>query len=107
MNTVTFSTLKQLMDDLECDAHDNPDAIYEIRNQCEKVLDLIQHLQFSDNSAHVQLATKQALQYIHSALSAAEVYTASLHSIDRKEDMMDICGPAHAGLEIILNLNQN
>ncbi len=94
------------MDSLECDAHDNPQALYGIKTQCEKALDLIQHLQFSDNSAHVQLATKQALQYIRRAIYEAEAYTARGTAVSNgKGNLMDICGPAHASLEIILNLD--
>ncbi|WP_192823454.1 hypothetical protein [Rufibacter sp. LB8] len=109
MNTDTFASLKELMDNLECDAHNNPIAVQEIKAQCEKVLELIQHLQFTESSPHVQLATKQALQYIQRALVEAEDYTNGLNSMDanRKENLMDICGPAHAGLEIILNLSPN
>ncbi|KAA3435934.1 hypothetical protein [Rufibacter hautae] len=106
MNTDTFSSLKEILDNLECDAQGNPDAVHEIRNQCEKVLYFIQHLQFSDNSAHVQLATKQALQYIHRALEEAEAYMArGIPAVNGKGNLMDICGPAHASLEIILNLD--
>jgi len=109
MNTDTFASLRELMENLECDAHNNPTAVQEIKIQCEKVLQLILHLQFTESSAHVQLATKQALQYIKRALTEAEDYTNGLHSLDanRKGNLMDICGPAHASLEIILNLNQN
>jgi hypothetical protein len=105
MNTDTFSSLKEIMTNLECDAHDNPQAVYEIKNQCERVLDLIQHLQFTDNSAHVQLATKHALQYIQRALLEAEAYATGTTFINGKGNLMDICGPAHASLEIILNLD--
>ncbi len=108
MNTDTFASLQKIMNSLECDAYNNPAAVFEIKTQCEQILQLILHLQFTENSAHIQMATRQSLQYIHRALTEAKKYTNGVYPLDsiRKEDLMDICGPAHASLEVILNLYQ-
>ncbi|WP_345164736.1 hypothetical protein [Nibribacter koreensis] len=107
MNIDTFASLKVLMDNLECEATDEQKALHELQKQCNEILFLIKNLQFNNDSAHVQLATRQALQYIHRAIS--EIDTKRIENTpvgpNSKVDLQDICGPAHASLEIILNLN--
>lgn len=107
MNSDTFTSLQDLRDRLKCDVQNSPSKVLEVKSQCEEVLQHIQHLQFTNNSAHVQLATKQALQYIHRAIEQADAFAIgkSFSTGNRKKNLMDICGPAHASLEIILNLN--
>ncbi|WP_345164752.1 hypothetical protein [Nibribacter koreensis] len=109
MNTETFTSLQELMKNLNCKAKNTPTAVLALRYQCEEILEHIEHLGFTNNSAHVQLATKQALQYIHRALEQADAFTLGKGSRtgNQKKNLMDICGPAHASLEIILNLNYN
>ena len=109
MNHDIFTSLQELMNHLNCKAKNSPTAVLAVRFQCEEVLRHIEHLQFTNNSAHVQLATKQALQYISTAIEEADAYILGKGSLsgNKKKNLMDICGPAHASLEIILNLNYN
>ncbi|WP_157600685.1 hypothetical protein [Rufibacter sp. DG15C] len=109
MNIDTFASLKVLMENLECEATDEQKALHELQKQCNEILYLIKNLQFNHNSAHVQLATKQALQYIYRALSEIDTKRVAHARVKPKAkvDLQDICGPAHASLEIILNLNYN
>jgi hypothetical protein len=107
MNIDTFTSLKLLMEHLECGAEDSLTAVNEIQNKCQEALQLIDELRFKNNSAHVQLATRQAIQYINKALYEIEAYAAAYNPVTKSStvNIKDICSPLHAGLEIILNLN--
>ncbi|QHL88959.1 hypothetical protein GU926_16595 [Nibribacter ruber] len=108
MNIDTFASLKVLMENLECEATNEKEALHELQTQCNEILHLIKTLQFTNNSAHVQLATKQALEYIYKALSEIDTKRVAVQAGQNGTvDLHDICGPAHASLEIILNLNYN
>jgi hypothetical protein len=107
MNRETFTSLKALMKTLECGTDDSLSAVNEVKNQCQEALQLIDELRFKDNSAHVQLATKQAIQYINKALFEIDAYVTAYNRVSKSStvNIKDICSPVHAGLEIILNLN--
>ena len=107
MNLDNFASLKSLKDSLECEPNNNLAAMEEIKNKCLEAIQLIDDLRFKNNSAHVQLATKQALQYLNKALIQLETYTRSYNPATGSSvvSVKDICSPAHAGLEVILNLN--
>jgi hypothetical protein len=107
MNIDTFASLKVMMDTLECEAADEKEALSLLHAQCLEILQLVDQLRFSNNSAHVQLATRQALQYLNKGISEIDLKKRAFHLPKKsgKVDLRDICGPVHAGLEIILNLN--
>lgn len=107
MNRDTFTSLTVLMKNLECGENDSLSAVNELKSQCQEALDLIDDLSFHNNSAHVQLATKQAVQYINKALFEIDAYLAAYNPVTKTStvNIKDICSPVHAGLEIILNLN--
>lgn len=96
-----------MMDNLECEAIDEKEALTELQAQCQEILQLVDQLRFSNNSAHVQLATRQALQYLNRGMSEIDQKKQAFQLAKKSEkiDLSDICGPLHAGLEIILNLN--
>ena len=107
MNFDTFTALKAIMKNLECEKEISIEAVQELQNQCQEALQLIQDLRFKNNSAHVKLATKQAVQYINKALFEIKAYNASYNPATKTSQvsLKDICSPVHAGMEIILNLN--
>lgn len=107
MNTDTFAFLRQLKDNLEGRQDISLAAINEIKYQCQQALHLIDNLRFQNNSAHVQLATKQAIQYIEKALYEIDAFAAAYNPRTKSStvNIKDISSPALAGLEIILNLN--
>ena len=107
MNIDTFASLKQLKDNLACEQVNSLAAMNEVKIKCREAVRLIDGLRFKNNSAHVQLATKHALQYLTKALFETEAYLAAYDAVSRSStvNIKDICRPAHAGLEIILNLN--
>jgi hypothetical protein len=107
MNSETFISLKLLMKNLECGTEDSLSAVNEVKSQCQTALQLIDDLRFHNNSAHVQLATRQAIQYIKKALYEIDAYVAAYDPLTKSSTVTikDICSPVHAGLEIILNLN--
>lgn len=107
MNIDHFASLKSLKESLECEPGNNLAAMGEIKRKCLEAIQLIDELRFKNNSAHVQLATRQALQYLDKALIQLEAYTASYNPATESSavSVKDICSPAHAGLEVILNLN--
>lgn len=108
MNIETFASLKALMNNLECKSEEASPAVSEIKITCQEALHLIDTLRFQNESEHIQLAMKQAYQYINKALYEIETYSNSYNPFinNSKMNIMDICGPAHASLEIILNLNR-
>jgi hypothetical protein len=107
MNKETFTSLKLLLKNLECEADDSLPGVNEVKSQCQKALQLIDDLRFNNNSAHVQLATRQAIQYINKALYEIDAYVTAYNPVTKSSpvNIKDICSPVHAGLEIILNLN--
>jgi hypothetical protein len=107
MNLDTFASLKLLMQNLECGTDDSLLAVNEIRNKCQEALQLVDDLRFKSNSAHVQLATRQSIQYINKALSEIDAYFVAYNPLTKSStvNIKDICSPAQAGLEIILNLD--
>lgn len=107
MNIDNFASLKSLKESLECESNNNLAGMEEIKKKCLEAIQLIDDLRFKNNSAHVQLATRQALQYLNKALFQLETYKASYNPATETSvvSVKDICSPAHAGLEVILNLN--
>ncbi len=107
MNNETFISLKLLLESIERGPNDIPLLVNELKLKCEEGLQLIDDLRFSNNSPHVQLATRQSVQYINKALLEIESYLSSYNSNTKKSNvsLQDINSPIHAGLEIILNLN--
>ena len=107
MNREAFTSLKLIMEYLEGEANNNLAAVKEIQHKCQEALNLIEDLRFKNNSPHVQLATKQSIQYINKALFEIEAYSAAYNPATKTStvNIKDICSPVHAGLEIILNLD--
>lgn len=107
MNMNNFAALKSLKESLECEPNNNLVDMAEIKHKCLEAIHLIDDLRFKNNSAHVQLATKQALQYLNKALIQLEAYTRSYNPVTERSvvSVKDVCSPAHAGLEVILNLD--
>lgn len=95
------------MQNLECEPGNSLTAVQELKTKCQEALQLIDDLRFKNNSDHVLLATKQAIQYINKALFEIDAYVAGYNPVVKSStvSMRDICSPVHAGLEIILNLN--
>jgi hypothetical protein len=107
MNIDIFKHLKSIKNTLECEKEESLKAADDLRSKCLEALQLIDELRFRDNSPHIQLATRHAIQYLQKALAEIDAFTASYNSASRGRlgNFKDICAPAHAGLEIILNLN--
>jgi hypothetical protein len=107
MNIDNFASLKILKENLEREADDSLQGVKEIKQKCLEAVKLIDDLRFKNNSAHVQLATRHALQYINKALFKIEAYFVAYSPVTKTStvNINDICSPAQSGLEIILNLN--
>jgi hypothetical protein len=107
MNIDTFTSLKLLMKDLECGTDNSLSSVNEVKAKCQQALQLIDDLRYKHHSAHVQLATRQAIQYINKGLYEIEAYLAAYDPATKTSTVTikDICSPVHAGLETILNLN--
>ena len=106
MNIDIFTDLKTLKADLDCEMEEGPKAVNSIKSKCLEALQLIEQLSFNDNSPHVQLATRHSIQYLQKALSEIDsFFSGNTQTRKNQKSLRDICAPAHAGLEIILNLN--
>ena len=107
MNVDIFTNLKAIKGNLECEQEESPKAAEDLKIKCLEALRLINDLRFRDNSPHVQLATRHANQYLQKALSEIDAFSVSYNPLTRRSNVLlkDVCAPAHAGLEIILNLN--
>ena len=106
MNIDIFTNLKTLKADLDDEVSEGPKAINNIKSKCLEALYLIEQLSFNDNSPHVQLATRHSIQYLQKALAEIDgFFSENNHPRKNQKSLRDIYAPAHAGLEIILNLN--
>jgi hypothetical protein len=107
MNVDVFTNLKAIKNNLECEQEESPRAAEDIKSKCLEALHLIDDLRFRDNSPHIQLATRHAIQYLQKALAEIDSFSGSYNPVTRQSNVFlkDVCAPAHAGLEIILNLN--
>ncbi|GEO06072.1 hypothetical protein AAE02nite_37360 [Adhaeribacter aerolatus] len=106
MNSEIFTNLRALKNTLDCEVNDGPNGVESVKDKCLEALVLIKQLSFNDSSPHVQLATRHSIQYLHKALTEIDIFYASYNKARKTRNALkDICAPAHAGLEIILNLN--